>query len=240
MFSPLYSIFYDCNLLVYWWNWMIQSSWKKSLESVSFLRFCLFSTFFHFHCILPVPTPQYTIILLLLQNITLRCCCYTCTEHLTSRYVKEIHLVFLVCWISAIFLPIFWHFVAYSSHFYPGIRCLTHTTHNYFSHWTCNHTWIASTNVIFCISCYYHSHLIMSYFAHILGFWVMCGVKMMWLCHGWGWPPPQNSSHIHIRYVQSVWAHWYNLYWHTVAALHSFTHSNRLRFWGSGSIVVVE
>ncbi len=47
-------------------------------------------------------------------------------------------------------------------------------------------------------------------------------------------------SYIHIRHIQIVWAHWYNVHWHTVAALHSFTHSNRLRFWGSGSLVVVE
>ncbi len=53
---------------------------------------------------------------------------------------------------------------------------------------------------------------------------------MMSLCHGWGWQPPQTASHLHIRHLQSIWAYWYNVYWHTVAALHSFAHSNRLRF----------
>ena len=23
-----------------------------------------------------------------------------------------------------------------------------------------------------------------------------------WLCHGWGWQPPQTASHIHIRHIQ--------------------------------------
>ncbi len=65
-----------------------------------------------------------------------------------------------------------------------------------------------------------------------VGFWVTCGVKMMWLCHGWGWQPPQTASHIHIRHVQSVWVHWYTVHWHTVAALHSFTHPTWRRFVG--------
>ncbi len=63
-----------------------------------------------------------------------------------------------------------------------------------------------------------------------MGLWVTCGVKMMRLCHVWGWQLPQTASHIHIRHMQSVWAYWYAVHWHTVAALHSFTHSNRLRF----------
>ncbi len=69
-------------------------------------------------------------------------------------------------------------------------------------------------------------------------FWVTCGVKIMWLCHGWGWQPPQTASHIHIRHVQFVWAHWYAIHWHTVSALHSHNHPTTwLRFWGSGSLV---
>ncbi len=103
----------------------------------------------------------------------------------------------------------FWHFSAYSSHFCPDVCCETHTTHLCSSHWTCNHTWIGSNKVAFCMSCYYHSYLIIPYLAQILGFWVTCGVKMMSLCHCWGWQPPQNNSHIHIRHIKSVWAHWY-------------------------------
>ncbi len=75
------------------------------------------------------------------------------------------------------------------------------------------------------------------YLAQILGLWVTCGVKMMSLCHGWGWMPPQTASHIHIRHEQSVWAHWYAVFRHTVADLHSYTHPTWLRFWGSGSLV---
>ncbi len=131
----------------------------------------------------------------------------------------------------------FWHFSVYFSRFYPDAHCLAHTTHLHLSHWTCNHTWIASKNVIFCMSCYYHFHLIMSYLAQILEFWVTCGVKMMWFCHDWGWQPPQTASHIHIRHIQSVWAHWYAVHGHTVSALHSYTHPTWLRFWGSGSLV---
>jgi hypothetical protein len=35
-----------------------------------------------------------------------------------------------------------------------------------------------------------------SYLAHILWCCVTCGVNMMWLCHDWGWQPPQTDSHI--------------------------------------------
>ena len=77
------------------------------------------------------------------------------------------------------------------------------------------------------------------YLAQILGYVVTCGVKMMSFCHGWGWQPPLTDFHIHIRlrHIQSVWAHWYAFYWYTLAALHSFTHRYRLRFWGFGWLV---
>ncbi len=131
----------------------------------------------------------------------------------------------------------FWHFSVYFSRFYPDVCCSTHTTHLYLSHWTCNHTLIASNNVIFCMSCYDHSHLIISYLAQILGLWVTCGVKMMWLCHGWGWQPPQTASWIHIRHIKSGWAQCYAVHGHTVSALHSYIHPTWLRFGGSGSLV---
>ncbi len=60
---------------------------------------------------------------------------------------------------------------------------------------------------------------------------------MMSLCHGCGWQPPQTASHFHIRHMQSVWAHWHAVHCHRVAALHSYTHCNWIRFWGSGSLV---
>ncbi len=70
-----------------------------------------------------------------------------------------------------------------------------------------------------------------------MGFWITCGVKMMWLCHGWGWQPPQTAFHIHIRHAHSTWAHLYVDHRHMVEALHSYTHPTWLRFWGSGSLV---
>ncbi len=76
-----------------------------------------------------------------------------------------------------------------------------------------------------------------SYLIRVLGFWVTYGVKMMSLCHGWGWQTPQNDSYIHMRHIHSVWAHQYAVHWHMVAALHSYTHPNWLRFWGFGSLV---
>ncbi len=97
-----------------------------------------------------------------------------------------------------------------------------------------NHTWIASNNVLFSMSCYYHSQMVTPYLAQILGFWVTCGDKMMSLCHGWGCQPPQTASCIHIRHVQSVWAHWYAIHRHMVAALHMYTLPTWLSFWGSG------
>ncbi len=66
-----------------------------------------------------------------------------------------------------------------------------------------------------------------------VGLTFTCGVKMMWLCHGWGWQPPQTASHIHIRHIQSDWAHWYAIHGHTVSALNSYTHPTWLIFWGS-------
>jgi hypothetical protein len=75
------------------------------------------------------------------------------------------------------------------------------------------------------------------YLAQILGLWVTCGVKMMSLCHGWGWLPPQTASFILSRHIQNDWVHWYAVHGHTVAALHSYTHPTWLRFWGSGSLV---
>ncbi len=67
------------------------------------------------------------------------------------------------------------------------------------------------------------------------GFWVTFRVKMMSLCHGWGWWPPQTASGIHIKHIQSVWAHWHAVR-HMVAALHSFTHTTCLRFWVLGHL----
>ncbi len=82
-----------------------------------------------------------------------------------------------------------------------------------------------------------HKQLHLPYFAHILGFWVTCGVKMMSLHHGWGWQPPQTASHIHIRSIQSVWAHWCAVHGHRTLASISYTHLTWVIFWGTGSLV---
>ena len=52
--------------------------------------------------------------------------------------------------------------------------------------------------------------------------------------HGWDWQPPQTAFHINLRYIQSVWAHWYVVHGNTVAALHRYTHITLLRFWVLG------
>jgi len=59
----------------------------------------------------------------------------------------------------------------------------------------------------------------------------------MSLRHGWVLGSPQTASSSHIRHIQSVWAHWYAVHWHTVAAWNSYTHPTWLRFWGFGLLV---
>ncbi len=63
-----------------------------------------------------------------------------------------------------------------------------------------------------------------------------CWVKMMSLCHVWGWQPIQTASHIHLRNLQSVWAHWY-AHRHMVPALNPCPPPTWLRCWSSGSFV---
>jgi len=54
----------------------------------------------------------------------------------------------------------------------------------------------------------------------------------------WSLVLPQTAFHIHIRHIQSVWAHWHAAHWHdTAAAFLSYTHPTSLRFWGSGLLV---
>ncbi len=57
--------------------------------------------------------------------------------------------------------------------------------------------------------------------------------------HGWGWQPPQTSSPMNIRHIQSVWVHWYAVLRHTVTALNSYTHPTWLIIWGC-SVSLVE
>ncbi len=45
------------------------------------------------------------------------------------------------------------------------------------------------------------------YLGQILGIWVPCGVKMMSLCHCWGWQLHQTTFYVHIRHIQSVFEH---------------------------------
>ncbi len=75
------------------------------------------------------------------------------------------------------------------------------------------------------------------FLAQNLEVWGTCGVKMMWLCHVWGWESPQTASHIHIKQAWSIWPHWYTVHWHMVAALHSYIHLTWCRIFGSWSLV---
>ena len=75
--------------------------------------------------------------------------------------------------------------------------------------------------------------------AQCFGFCVTCGVNMMSLRRVWGWQPPQTASHILITHIQNVWVHWYAVHWHTVTALHNYTHPTWLisgsEAWGAHS-----
>ncbi len=55
-----------------------------------------------------------------------------------------------------------------------------------------------------------------------LGFGSPCGVKMMSLCHGWGWQPHLKLLPASILVVQSVWSHWCAIHRHMVAALYIY------------------
>jgi hypothetical protein len=46
-----------------------------------------------------------------------------------------------------------------------------------------------------------------------------------------------NCFPLYVWHIQSVWAHWYAVHMHTVAALHSYNDPTWLRCWGSGSLV---
>ena len=97
---------------------------------------------------------------------------------------------------------------------------------NVWAHWYAVHG-----NTLAALHRYAH---ITYYLAQVLGFWVTCGVNMMSLNRSWGWQPPPTASRIHIRQIQSVWAHWYAVHWNTVAALHRYTHITWFRFWVLG------
>jgi hypothetical protein len=110
-------------IVICWWIGGIEwskVSWKKSIGKCLFSVKKSFSTYF-FHCILPVPTPQYTIILLLLPNIMLRCCWYTCTESIWHHYMWKNPLGLSCLLDFCYFSTHFWHFSMYSSHFYPAM-----------------------------------------------------------------------------------------------------------------------
>ncbi len=105
--------------------------------------------------------------------------------------------------------------------------------HPYYTHTKCLSTLI-------CCPWVYISSLTQLYPLYLtqnLGFLITCGVQMLSVRHGWDWQPPQIASCIHIKHIQSVWAHWYAVHRHTVSALHSYTHTYWLSFLGSGSLM---
>ncbi len=62
-------------------------------------------------------------------------------------------------------------------------------------------------------------------------------VKMVPQRHSWGWYPPQTTSHILIRHIQSVWAIGMLSQGHMVAPLYRYTVQVGPRFGKSGSLV---
>jgi hypothetical protein len=79
-----------------------------------------------------------------------------------------------------------------------------------------------------------HSHTHTSW----LNFWVL---GHLWSQNDviksyWGWQPPQATLFIHIKHIQSVWAHQYAVHRQMVAALHSHTHTSWLRCWVLGHL----
>ncbi len=54
--------------------------------------------------------------------------------------------------------------------------------------------------------------------------------------HGWGWHPPQTTSYINIRHVQSVWAIGMLSQGHMVAPLYRYTGQVFPSFGNSGSL----
>ncbi len=91
--------------------------------------------------------------------------------------------------------------------------------------------------------CAVHGHMVAAsnsyphYLAQVLGFWLTCGLNMMWLRHCWGWQPHQTASYIHIRHMQSVWEHQFAVHRHMAVASNSYTHTTWVRFWGSCLLV---
>jgi hypothetical protein len=80
-------------------------------------------------------------------------------------------------------------------------------------------------------------HLYPHYLGHFWGFCVTCGVKMMSLHHDWGWQPTQTASCIHIRQIQSIWAHSYTVHGHMAVASNSYIHTTWVILGGSASLV---
>ncbi len=65
-----------------------------------------------------------------------------------------------------------------------------------------HHTYTRCLSTLICCPWAYGSslkHLYPPYLAHTLWFWVTWGVKMMSLCHSWGWQPTWTDLHIQMR-----------------------------------------
>ena len=105
-------------------------------------------------------------------------------------------------------------------------------TSNWFPHPYYTYTKCLST-LICCPLAYTYSksltQLYRSYFGVLGHLWSQH--EMSTRC-GWGWGSPQTASPIHIRHIQSVWAHCYAVLRHTVTVLNSYTHPTWLIFWG--------
>ncbi len=112
-------------------------------------------------------------------------------------------------------------------------------TSNWFPH--SFKTYIKLLSKLMCCPWAYSSSLTQlytQYLAQILGvlghLWSQNDIIRSWL----RLTATSNCSLIHItRYIQTVWTNWSAVHGHTVAALHSHTHTSWLGFLGSGSLV---
>ncbi len=143
-------------------------------------------------------------------------------KQLYPHYFGQILGFWLTCWVKMMSLCHGWGLQPPQTAFHIDIRHIQSVS----AHWYAVHG-----NMPVAWNRYPH------YLGQILGFWITCWVKMMSLCYGWGWQPPQTASCIHSRHVQSVWAHWYAVHVYMALASNSYTHTTWVSFWSSGSLV---
>ncbi len=104
--------------------------------------------------------------------------------------------------------------------------------HQYYTYTKCLSHWYAVSRAYGCT-------LILLHWPsrpQIWGFRFTWGMEIMPQRHDWGWYPPQTTSYIHIRHIQSVWAIGMLSQGHMVAPLYHYTGKIGPRFGDSGSL----